>query len=119
MGPYAPADARAQLAHPSGCRQGDVNGWLLAVIVAAALVLVAVASLLVSAGLGRPQPVSAGYGVFAEHMGMHPYARPTQLTIGVSFLGESLLVRYRARGTGTPFAPERESPLAFLGRRSR
>ncbi|GCD43925.1 hypothetical protein GKJPGBOP_03611 [Streptomyces paromomycinus] len=109
MGPYAPADARAQLAHPSGCRQGDVNGWLLAVIVAAALVLVAVASLL----------VSAGYGVFAEHMGMHPYARPTQLTIGVSFLGESLLVRYRARRTGTPFAPEREPPLALLGRRSR
>ncbi|MEU7160787.1 DUF1453 domain-containing protein [Streptomyces chrestomyceticus] len=63
--------------------------------------------------------ISAGYGAFAEHMGMHPYARPTQLTIGVSFLGESLLIYYRARKTGTPFAPEQESPLAFLGRRSR
>ncbi|MEU4200702.1 DUF1453 domain-containing protein [Streptomyces sp. NPDC026294] len=63
--------------------------------------------------------VSAGYGVLAEHMGMHPYARPTQLTIGVSFLGESLLIHYRARKTGTPFAPQQESPLAFLGRHFR
>ncbi|MEV5594126.1 DUF1453 domain-containing protein [Streptomyces sp. NPDC052496] len=62
--------------------------------------------------------VSAGYGALAEHMGMHPYARPTQLTIGVSFLGESLLIYYRARKMGTPFSPERE-PLAFLGRHSR
>ncbi|WP_030019205.1 hypothetical protein [Streptomyces monomycini] len=63
--------------------------------------------------------VSAGYGVVAEHLGMHPYARPTQLTIGVSFLGESLLIYYRARKTGTPFAPQQESPLAFLDRRFR
>ncbi|MFH8407989.1 DUF1453 domain-containing protein [Streptomyces sp. NPDC018019] len=62
--------------------------------------------------------VSAGYGALAEHLGMHPYARPTQLTIGVSFLGESLLILYRAHRTGIPFAPER-SPLSFLDRRSR
>ncbi len=64
--------------------------------------------------------ISAGYGFLAEHMGMHPYARPTQLSIGVSFLGESLLIYFRARRTGTPFAAEgSRSPLDFLVRRSR
>ncbi|KWT60486.1 hypothetical protein ADL21_18415 [Streptomyces albus subsp. albus] len=64
--------------------------------------------------------VSAGYDILAEHMGMHPYARPTQLTIGVSFLGESLLIYFRARRTGTPFAPESgRSPLDSLVRRLR
>ncbi|MFH9419877.1 DUF1453 domain-containing protein [Streptomyces sp. NPDC017529] len=58
--------------------------------------LVVVASLL----------VSAGYGVFAEHMGMHASARPVQLSIGVSFLGESLLIYYRGLKTAAPFAPE-------------
>ncbi|MEU2793092.1 DUF1453 domain-containing protein [Streptomyces sp. NPDC007100] len=73
--------------------------------------LVVVASLL----------VSAGYGVLAEHMGMHASARPVQLSIGVSFLGESLLIYYRGRKTAVPFAPEAPSPdlRGLLGRRHR
>ncbi|MBT2385507.1 DUF1453 family protein [Streptomyces sp. ISL-11] len=49
----------------------------------------------------------AGYGFLAAKAGMHEDARPVQLTIGVSFLGESLAVGLRGRATGVPFAPER------------
>ncbi|MGW7490833.1 DUF1453 domain-containing protein [Streptomyces sp. NPDC054786] len=51
--------------------------------------------------------VMAGFGLLAVKMGMHEYARPTQLGIGVSFLGEALVVGYRGLASGTPFAPER------------
>ncbi|MEV0371491.1 DUF1453 domain-containing protein [Streptomyces sp. NPDC050636] len=49
----------------------------------------------------------AGYGLLAAKLGMHENARPTQLGIGISFLGEALAVGYRGLATGTPFAPER------------
>ncbi|GAU68861.1 hypothetical protein SSP35_09_01040 [Streptomyces sp. NBRC 110611] len=49
----------------------------------------------------------AGFGFLAVKMGMHENARPVQLAIGVSFLGEALAVGYRGRTSGTPFAPER------------
>ncbi|WP_268253641.1 hypothetical protein [Streptomyces finlayi] len=40
-------------------------------------------------------------------MGLHENARPLQLSIGVSFLGESLMVAVRGRASGIPFAPTR------------
>ncbi|MCQ4043071.1 DUF1453 domain-containing protein [Streptantibioticus rubrisoli] len=49
---------------------------------------------------------SAGFGLFATAMGMHEGARPVQLSIGVGFLGEALVVGRRALATGIPFAPE-------------
>ncbi|TJZ42761.1 DUF1453 family protein [Streptomyces piniterrae] len=49
----------------------------------------------------------AGYGLLATKLGMHEKARPTQLGIGISFLGEALAVAYRGLATGTPFAAER------------
>ncbi|MGK5637111.1 DUF1453 domain-containing protein [Streptomyces sp. URMC 126] len=51
--------------------------------------------------------VSAGFNVLAVKMGMHEYARPLQLAIGVSFLGESLVVGRRGMSSGIPFAPAR------------
>lgn len=50
----------------------------------------------------------AGFGYAAARSGMHASARPTQLNIGVGFLGEALVVAVRGRATGVPFAPERE-----------
>ncbi|MGW8553684.1 DUF1453 domain-containing protein [Streptomyces tubercidicus] len=49
----------------------------------------------------------AGYGLLATKLGMHENARPIQLAIGISFLGESLAVAHRGLTTGTPFATER------------
>ncbi|MGA5559624.1 DUF1453 domain-containing protein [Streptomyces platensis] len=49
----------------------------------------------------------AGFGLLAARMGMHEYARPVQLAIGVSFLGEALAIGRRGLASGTPFAPER------------
>ncbi|MER5786637.1 DUF1453 domain-containing protein [Streptomyces mobaraensis] len=51
--------------------------------------------------------VMAAYGFLAERAGMHPEARPTQLTVGVSFLGESLVLGLRGLRSGIPFAPEK------------
>ncbi|MCX4546276.1 DUF1453 domain-containing protein [Streptomyces sp. NBC_01565] len=51
--------------------------------------------------------VAAGFSVLAVKMGMHENARPLQLSIGVSFLGESLLVGCRGLASGIPFAPAR------------
>ncbi|MGC0421403.1 DUF1453 domain-containing protein [Embleya sp. AB8] len=51
--------------------------------------------------------VMAGFGVLAVKMGMHEYARPLQLSIGVNFLGESLVVGLRGMASGIPFAPAR------------
>ncbi|MEV5509633.1 DUF1453 family protein [Streptomyces orinoci] len=51
--------------------------------------------------------IMAAFGFLAVKMGMHENARPVQLSIGVSFLGESLVVGRRGLATGIPFAPER------------
>ncbi|MEU7041211.1 DUF1453 domain-containing protein [Streptomyces varsoviensis] len=51
--------------------------------------------------------VMAVFGLLAQKAGMHADARPVQLSIGVGFLGEALVVGRRARTTGIPFAPER------------
>ncbi|GAO11066.1 DUF1453 family protein [Streptomyces lydicamycinicus] len=51
--------------------------------------------------------VTAGFNVLAVKMGMHESARPLQLAIGVSFLGESLMVSRRGMTSGIPFAPAR------------
>ena len=51
--------------------------------------------------------VMAAYGFLAGRLGMRPQARPVQLAIGVSFLGEALAVTRRALALGAPFAPER------------
>ncbi|MEU3350953.1 DUF1453 domain-containing protein [Streptomyces sp. NPDC037389] len=50
--------------------------------------------------------ISIGFGLLASRMGMHPQARPVQLSIGVGFLGEALAVGARGLMTGVPFAPE-------------
>jgi hypothetical protein len=52
--------------------------------------------------------VMAGFGLLASKAGMHEGARPTQLTLGISFFGEALAVGVRALRTGIPFAPERK-----------
>ncbi|MFE7314056.1 hypothetical protein ACFU7T_13265 [Streptomyces sp. NPDC057555] len=51
--------------------------------------------------------VTAGFNVLAVKAGMHQNARPIQLSIGVSFLGESLMVGRRGMASGIPFAPAR------------
>ncbi|GHG46644.1 DUF1453 domain-containing protein [Streptomyces griseocarneus] len=52
--------------------------------------------------------ISIGFAALASRMGMHPQARPVQLSIGVGFLGEALAVGARGLGSGVPFAPERK-----------
>lgn len=52
--------------------------------------------------------VMAGFAVLAERNGLAADARPVQLSIGVGFLGEALVVGYRALSSGIPFAPERK-----------
>ncbi|QHC20361.1 DUF1453 family protein [Streptomyces sp. GS7] len=47
----------------------------------------------------------AGFNVLAVRMGMHEGARPVQLSLGVSFLGESLVVGRRGMLSGIPFTP--------------
>ncbi|MFD7611803.1 DUF1453 domain-containing protein [Streptomyces sp. NPDC059828] len=56
--------------------------------------------------IGVSLVVMAGFGLLAVAMGMHEEARPVQLSIGVGFLGEALVVGRRALATGLPFAPE-------------
>ncbi|MCZ1013228.1 DUF1453 family protein [Streptomyces noursei] len=51
--------------------------------------------------------VTVGFSILAVKMGMHENARPIQLSIGVSFLGESLMVGRRGMASGIPFAPAR------------
>ncbi|WP_344325817.1 DUF1453 domain-containing protein [Kitasatospora putterlickiae] len=57
------------------------------------------------------------YGLLARKLGMHPEARPINLSIGVGFLGEALVIGYRGLRNGTPFAPEKPGPLDGLGDR--
>lgn len=59
--------------------------------------------------------VMAGFAVLAEHSGLAADARPVQLSIGVGFLGEALVVGYRGLTSGTPFAPERQGSKSPLG----
>ncbi|MFD8498374.1 DUF1453 domain-containing protein [Amycolatopsis sp. NPDC059657] len=58
--------------------------------------------------------VNGGFGFLAVAGGMHTDARPMPLSIGISLLGEMVVVGLRALRTGVPFAPERKS---VLGRR--
>ncbi|MFD9219270.1 DUF1453 domain-containing protein [Streptomyces sp. NPDC060064] len=51
--------------------------------------------------------VMAAFGFLAVHMGMQAEARPINLSIGVGFLGEALVVGARGLSTGVPFAPEK------------
>ncbi|MFE6499373.1 DUF1453 domain-containing protein [Kitasatospora sp. NPDC057738] len=62
--------------------------------------------------------VVACFAALAGHFGLAPDARPVQLSIGVGFLGEALVVGRRGVSSGTPFAPERRgsSPLDRLRR---
>ena len=57
--------------------------------------------------------VMAAFSVLAERLGMRPQARPIQLAIGLSFLGESLAVTVRALTSGVPFAPARPARRLF------
>ncbi|MFF0393347.1 DUF1453 domain-containing protein [Kitasatospora sp. NPDC004615] len=59
--------------------------------------------------------VMAGFSFLAEHSGLPADARPTQLSIGIGFLGEALTVGLRGLTSGIPFAPERRGPSALLG----
>ncbi|MFE6100454.1 DUF1453 domain-containing protein [Streptomyces laurentii] len=61
--------------------------------------------------------LSALYGLLAGKLGMREDARPVNLSIGVGFLGEALVIGHRGLRSGTPFAPEKPSPLdAYTGR---
>ncbi|MER7582128.1 DUF1453 domain-containing protein [Kitasatospora sp. NPDC097691] len=53
--------------------------------------------------------VMTGFAALAERGGLAPDARPVQLSIGVGFLGEALVVGYRGLSSGVPFAPERRA----------
>ncbi|GAA1654751.1 DUF1453 domain-containing protein [Actinoplanes couchii] len=48
-----------------------------------------------------------GYALLADRFGMQPTARPVQLSIGISFIGEAMAVTRRGLSLGTPFAPTR------------
>lgn len=51
--------------------------------------------------------VMAGFALVAVRTGVHAAARPVTLSIGVSFLGESVAVGLRGLASGLPFAAER------------
>ncbi|MFE4519068.1 DUF1453 domain-containing protein [Kitasatospora sp. NPDC056783] len=51
--------------------------------------------------------VMAGFAALATHFGLAADARPVQLSVGVGFLGEALVVGCRGLAAGAPFAPER------------
>ncbi|MBD0676969.1 DUF1453 domain-containing protein [Streptomyces sp. CBMA156] len=60
---------------------------------------------------------SALYGLLAKKMGMHEDARPMNLSIGIGFLGEALVIGYRGLLKGGNFAPEKPSLLdKYTGR---
>jgi hypothetical protein len=50
--------------------------------------------------------VLAAFGLLAERLGLRAEARPVQLGLGISFLGEAVAVARRARRLGVPFAPQ-------------
>ncbi|MGK5729040.1 DUF1453 domain-containing protein [Streptomyces sp. URMC 124] len=51
--------------------------------------------------------IMGGFGLLAARAGVPEAARPIQLNIGVSFLGEALVIGARGLASGVPFAPER------------
>jgi hypothetical protein len=51
--------------------------------------------------------VMFGYNLLADRFGMQPGARPIQLSIGISFIGEALAVTRQGLALRTPFAPAR------------
>ncbi|MGC4747346.1 DUF1453 domain-containing protein [Micromonospora sp. DT201] len=51
--------------------------------------------------------VMFGYGLLVDKLGMQPGARPIQLSIGISFLGEALAVTRQGLALRVPFAPQR------------
>ncbi|MFE6052326.1 DUF1453 domain-containing protein [Kitasatospora sp. NPDC056446] len=59
--------------------------------------------------------VMAGFAALAAHFGLAADARPVQLSIGVGFLGEALVVGWRGLASGIPFAPERRGLKLPLG----
>ncbi|WP_181777048.1 DUF1453 domain-containing protein [Amycolatopsis pittospori] len=56
--------------------------------------------------------VNFGIGFLATLAGAHPDARPVTLSIGVSLLGEALVMGMRAKTTGLPYAPSSDSVLS-------
>ncbi|GAA3447999.1 CcdC protein domain-containing protein [Planomonospora venezuelensis] len=62
--------------------------------------------------------VNAGLGALAAAADTPEQIRPMTLSIGVSLLGEAITLGLRARTTGAPFAPERDSLLDRLPRRT-
>ncbi|KZM74419.1 DUF1453 family protein [Nocardia terpenica] len=64
--------------------------------------------------------VTAGVSILGARLCAHADMRPTQLSIGVSLLGEALVIGLRALSTGHPFAPEKvaktRSPLVPISR---
>ncbi|WP_410605545.1 DUF1453 domain-containing protein [Amycolatopsis sp. lyj-90] len=56
--------------------------------------------------------VNFGIGFLAAMSGAHPDARPITLSIGVSLLGEALVIGMRAKTTGLPYAPPSDSVLS-------
>lgn len=56
--------------------------------------------------------VNFGIGFLATTAGAHPDARPVTLSIGVSLLGEALVIGMRAKTTGLPYAPSSDSVLS-------
>ncbi|GAA4601322.1 hypothetical protein BJY16_003844 [Actinoplanes octamycinicus] len=51
--------------------------------------------------------VMFAYALLADKLGMRPEARPIQLSIGISFIGEALAVTRQGLALGVRFAPER------------
>ncbi|MEU8327932.1 DUF1453 domain-containing protein [Micromonospora sp. NPDC048839] len=51
--------------------------------------------------------VMFGYSLLADKFGMQAAARPIQLSIGISFIGEALAVTRQGIAMRVPFAPER------------
>ncbi|MFD9888990.1 DUF1453 domain-containing protein [Amycolatopsis sp. NPDC059027] len=53
-----------------------------------------------------------GIGTLAVANGMHEQARPMPLSIGLSLLGEALMLAWRAKDTGVPYAPPSRRELS-------
>ncbi|MEU7800414.1 DUF1453 domain-containing protein [Micromonospora arborensis] len=52
--------------------------------------------------------VMLGYSLLSGKLGMQSAARPIQLSIGISFIGEALAVTRQGIALRVPFAPERQ-----------
>ncbi|GAA4531398.1 DUF1453 domain-containing protein [Amycolatopsis samaneae] len=55
--------------------------------------------------------VNFGIGALAVANGMHEQARPMPLSIGLSLLGEALMIAWRAKETGVPYAQPKTNGL--------